>query len=264
MADVSPFQKLRQALRFLTRLPVPDRAGELTHGAPRLDAIGAAFPVAGAIVGLIGAVAMIAAAGAGLPAFAVALIGLGAVMLATGGLHEDGLADIADGFGGGRTRERMLEIMKDPRVGTFGVLALVLAVGLKAALLADLIGRLGVFSSAMAFLAAAILSRAALLWPLHILPPARETGASASAGQPGRGTMMRAGVIAGVLAGLALIPHAGVVPLLSAGLAAGLGAVLVAALSARHINGQTGDVAGATQQVAELLVLAALVGSMAH
>jgi adenosylcobinamide-GDP ribazoletransferase len=262
MADVSPFQQLRQALRFLTRLPVPDEALEESHGVPRLDAIGAAFPVAGAIVGLIAALAMIASAGAGLPALAVALVGLGAVMLATGGLHEDGLADIADGFGGGRTRERMLEIMKDPRVGTFGVLALVLAVGLKAALLADLVVRLGVFSAAMAFLAAAILSRAALLWPLHVLPSARETGASASAGQPGRSTMMRAGIIASMLAGLVLVPGAGFVPLICAGLAAGLGAVLVAALSARHINGQTGDVAGATQQVAELLVLAALVGSM--
>ena len=113
---------LAACLGFFTRLP----AGRFGFGEVNFaDALWAA-PVAGAVVGVAAGTAFAIAAWLGLPPTLAALVALAAAILVTGSLHEDGVADIADGFGGGNTRERKLDIMKDSRNGTFGVVALVM------------------------------------------------------------------------------------------------------------------------------------------
>jgi adenosylcobinamide-GDP ribazoletransferase len=231
------------ALMMLTRLP----AGRLTV-APVLGASVWAFPLVGGLVGAISAAVLLAAMWLGVAPALAAGLALAAGVLVTGGLHEDGLADCADGFGGGRGRARKLEIMRDSRIGSYGALALVLAFGLRwqglAMLAAD--GR-----AALALIALGISSRAGLGLALRLLPAARGDGMGKAA----------AGV-SGVAAGAAV--SFGVVALLALGapvaiLWIGLVQAGFGWLALRQIGGQTGDVLGALVVLGEIagwLVLA--------
>src|ERR671937_717221 len=133
-ADISSKQlaaDIAAALLFSTRLPLP-RAAAIT-GADIARASWA-LPVAGAVVGLMAAVVYWLARGTGLPPFVAAALTVAATLVAAGCLHEDGLADVADSFGGG-TRGRKLEIMRDSRIGTYGVCALFVSLLLRASAL---------------------------------------------------------------------------------------------------------------------------------
>src|SRR5262249_47763659 len=124
---------LKGAVSFSTRLPL--RPDAPMTGSDVARAVWA-LPVAGALVGLVGAVVYVIAYRLGAPPLAAAALTLAATVVATGGLHEDGLADVADGFGGGNTRERKLEIMDDSRIGTYGTCALVLSLLVRAGAIA--------------------------------------------------------------------------------------------------------------------------------
>ena len=126
-------QDLATAFQFLTRLPlsrVPYEPNALSRSAKF-------FPLVGLVIGVMGSVAYLWLI-RHLPAAIAALLTVAFFVLATGGLHEDGLADVADAFGGGWNREQILAILKDSRIGTFGTLALVVSVGLRVLLLANL------------------------------------------------------------------------------------------------------------------------------
>ncbi|MDE3177602.1 MAG: adenosylcobinamide-GDP ribazoletransferase, partial [Pseudomonadota bacterium] len=113
-------------LRFFTRLPI---RGE--SGAPDFQRIGWATPLVGALVGAIGAAALLAARSVGFSHLMAATLAVAAEVVVTGALHEDGLADVADGFGGGRDRAAKLAILRDSRIGTYGAVALILALLLR-------------------------------------------------------------------------------------------------------------------------------------
>ena len=245
-------------LRFYTRLPVPALAFE-TDPFGMLDfATGIRMlPVAGALIGLTGALALWLAAWLGLPSSVAAALALAALVAITGALHEDGLADFADGLGGA-TRERRLEIMRDSRLGTFGGAALALSLLARAAALAALAERFGPGAAGAALIAAAAVSRTAGLLPLVLLPPARADGAGQAAATP---TIEAINLAAGLatLAAL-LVPFAGLgFARMLVGLLLALGVAYgVAALARRRLGGQTGDVAGAAQQASEIAFLCAL------
>jgi adenosylcobinamide-GDP ribazoletransferase len=248
------------ALRFSSRLPVPPLPGEADpHAMPDVQRMARALPVAGAVIGAVGGAVLVVALALGFGPWLSAALAVAALTLATGAFHEDGLADTADGFGGGATPERRLAIMRDSRIGSFGATALVLAFTLRIAALATIAARLDALGAAAALVHAATASRAAELGPLALLPPARRDGASAAFGRPSPGALGTAVLVAaGVAAILALataLPGWGVV--LGFGLAAGV-ALGMTRLSARLIGGQTGDVAGAAQQLAEIAVLLGL------
>ncbi|HUB64580.1 MAG TPA: adenosylcobinamide-GDP ribazoletransferase [Methylocella sp.] len=239
-------------LGFYTRLPVPRTA----HGAnpPSLARFSRAvrmLPLAGAVLGAFAALIMGVAAGLGLRPLLAALLAVGCLILLSGALHEDGLADCADGFFGGATRERKLEIMQDSRIGTFGAVALLLSLSLRGASLA-LIADESLALAATVLIAAAAFSRTVALLPLAILPPARSNGAGHAAGKPETAALAIAAFLA-IIGGLAPI-LAGATParaLTAMALTTGAGAALVP-LARRHIGGQTGDVAGAAQQLGEI------------
>ena len=234
------------ALGFLTRLP-PRRA----LASERLARAGWAFPLAGLAVGLVGAVAWGIAHGLELPGLAAGLAALAAMAWLTRGLHEDGLADFADGLSGA-AREDRLRIMRDPALGTYGALALVFTIGLRATAL----GALEDFPAALAaLLASAAVSRAVLPALLRGLPPARAEGLGHHAGRPD-GDIVRIGLAAAAVIALVLLPFWSAVAALAA---AAAGAWAVAALARRALGGQTGDVLGAAQQVAETLFLLAVI-----
>lgn len=237
------------ALALLTRLPI--RLPDLAEG-PALTRAARFYPVVGLIVGLVGAGAFWLATGLGLPAMASGLIAVGATILVTGAFHEDGLADLADGFGGAFERSRKLEIMHDPRVGTYGALALILSVALRAAALAALVTP---EAAAAALVAAHGVSRALLPAAMVAMPLARSTGLAAAANRP---TPHDAGVALALAAALALL-GLGLGTGLAALIAAALGGLAILWLARIQIGGYTGDVLGAAQQGAESAVLLAAV-----
>ncbi len=235
---------IAEAFALLSRLP----AGKVAF---RGAGSAWAWPLVGAAVGTIAAVSASLALWLGLGPASAAALAIAAQIAATGALHEDGLADCADGFWGGQDRTRRLEIMKDSRIGTYGVLALVVSFVLRWSLVMSLIGSGHLFAP---LIAAGALSRAPMAALMHVLPNARGAGLAATTGRPDRETVILSGVwamlIAILLTGFAALPA-----ILAVALAAGG----VAAIAGRRIGGQTGDVLGAAQQVGESAALMALV-----
>ncbi|MGA2637148.1 adenosylcobinamide-GDP ribazoletransferase [Methylocella sp.] len=240
-------------LRFATRLPIP--ALPLEDGPHSLEGFAraaGALPLVGAILGAVAACALFAAATLGLPPLLAAPLAIAVLIALTGALHEDGLADCADGFGGGATTARKLEIMKDSRIGAFGALALAMALYLRIAALA-LIGAQSLPLAGAVLVGAAAASRGAALIPLALLPPARAEGAGFAAARPGRRALFTAACLCAVFTAAPLLVSSGLAkPIIAFGACVGAG-ITLSALARRQIGGQTGDVAGAAQQVAEIL-----------
>jgi adenosylcobinamide-GDP ribazoletransferase len=249
---------LAACLRFFTRLPLPAFAFETEPFAPpQLARIGWMAPFAGALIGACGAIALVLAQALALPHLVGAALSVCVLVALTGALHEDGLADVADGFGGGATRARKLEIMRDSRIGAFGGAALGLSLILRAASLAALLDHSLAAGCAGIILAAAA-GRAFALTPLALLDPARADGLGANAGRLVSDAAWRAGIGAFAIAALASVAGLGLAEaLLSVGLALAA-ALAMTGLARRQIGGQTGDVAGAAEQLAEIACLIGL------
>jgi len=241
---------LLAASLFLTRVKLPRIMTAPAASAAGLTHALRAFPVVGAAIGLAAALVYWLASLFGLSPLPAALVTVGATVWLTGGLHEDGLADCADGFGGGHDRAAKLAIMRDSRIGSYGVLALVLGVGLRVAALADL----SVADGAAALVAAHAASRAAMPLLMALLEPARPDGLAASLGRPSEAVLAQAVILGVLICALMTGPFPGIVALSFAALVlAGL-----ETLARQQIGGYTGDVLGAAQQVTEIAILLAL------
>ena len=233
------------ALQFLTRLPTPRLNGFQPAWIGRSTRY---FPLVGQLVGLISALVWLGA-GRMWSAWPAAVLAVGASVLVTGAFHEDGLADTADGLGGGSTPEKRLAIMKDSRIGTYGAMALGLVTMLRIAALAGASPWRGV----LALLAAHGAGRAAAVLAMATQP---YVGDSASA-KAGASPQTVNGANAAIAALIALWPfllfdwRAGALGL---GLG-GLAAVVLLVQARRLIGGRTGDVLGAVEQLAEVGVL---------
>lgn len=232
------------ALAFMTRLPLT------APPARPLAASAWAFPVAGWAVGAAAGAVLLLASETGFPPLACALLALAAAAWLTGALHEDGLADLADGLGASRFRERILAVMRDSRIGSFGVLALVLVVALKAAALA---GMPDPGTAALALIAAHGLARALIVPVMWLAAPARADGLGAGAGRAEASTAARA-LGLGALVPFLLIDPASAFWMAVLATAA---AAVTAWLANRRLGGATGDVLGAVEQVAETAALLA-------
>jgi adenosylcobinamide-GDP ribazoletransferase len=242
-------RELKASLRFLTRLRFGSPAAESGAG---LAAAVWAFPIAGVIVGSIGAVVYRLADRTDLPSWPAAALALAATMAVTGCLHEDGLADTVDGFGGGSTRESKLDIMRDSHVGAYGVCALALSVLLRGSALASLSPALVV----PALIAAHAAARTAMPVFMHFIPPARSDGLSAAAGRPAGERTALAAALGILILVFCLGPLAG----LEAAILVAIAVALLAWLSLSQIDGQTGDVLGAVEQVSEIVALLVALG----
>lgn len=249
------FAEFLVALAFLTRLPIPFLR---TIDAPSLVSAMRMFPLAGAVVGLVTGGVLVIAKAAGLPALLAATVAIAVTVLVTGALHEDGLADVADGFGGGRTIEDKLTIMRDSRIGSYGASALVLAFIARASIAEQLYYRQP-SAIILVLVGGAMFSRALLVDLMWATRPARTDGLSVSAGRPQRLDALIALAIGGGLSALcfaqAISAAAAVLALVAGGLALGL----VRALAMRMIGGQTGDVCGAAQVICEIAMLGTIV-----
>jgi adenosylcobinamide-GDP ribazoletransferase len=249
-----------RCLRFYSRLPTPVLPWEADpHGVPDFRTMPRMLPIAGAAIGAVGATMMAVALSLGLGPLLSAALAVATLTVVTGAFHEDGLADAADGLGGGTTPERRLEIMHDSRIGSYGGAALIIAFSLRLAAFTTMAERLSTTAVAIAIVIAASGSRVAGLLLLGLTPPARASGAAYVVGQPSVGTLATACALAVGIAGA--LGTAGGLPL--GGIALGLAVDVVIALAAsrialRLVGGHTGDIAGATQQIAEIGFLLAL------
>jgi adenosylcobinamide-GDP ribazoletransferase len=235
---------LKIGVLFSTRLPLP-------HPTPIEGADIAraswALPVVGMGIGLLGALVYWIAFLLNLPPLVGAALAITATLAVTGCLHEDGLADTFDGFGGG-SRERRLEIMRDSRIGTYGASALAMSLLLRIGALASLTGP---GPAALALLAAHAGARAMMPLFLALVPPARPDGLSADAGRPSPTSVMVAAVLGLVLLLWSLGAAGSAVALLSLLVVLGV----MRWLCLRQIGGQTGDAAGALEQIGEIAIL---------
>lgn len=236
---------LRMAASFVTILPVASSKPAADGAVARATW---ALPVAGLLVGLAGALVYKIASRLGLTPNLAALLALATTALITGALHEDGLADTADGLGGGQTRERKLEIMRDSRIGTYGVCALILSFGLRWSALAAIADP---WTVTLALCAAHVAARAGVPAFMSLVPPARPDGLSASAGAPPGRSVAVAFALGTLVLALALGPGKALVGLILLSLAGWT----LARLALRQIGGQTGDILGTFEQFGEILVL---------
>ncbi|MGH8950851.1 MAG: adenosylcobinamide-GDP ribazoletransferase [Acidimicrobiia bacterium] len=234
---------LGAAVALLTRLPLSPRIWEEQDVHRSVQWL----PLVGAVIGLA-----IAAVYAGLsllvPSMVAAGLSVAFGVFATGALHEDGLADTIDGFGGGSDSEDVLRIMKDPAHGTYGVVALALSLLLRIIALAAVspAAALGLLPLVHA------MSRGGALGLMAVLPPATGDGLGAAHVGDGLRRQVMIGTATSVLIGLAVVGWwVGAFLLAAAGVT-----VYFSRLARRHIAGFTGDVLGATEQVCEITLLA--------
>lgn len=255
MSEKNLLKDIAASIQLLSRLPVSDSF--TGHSKPDFAQCTWAFPLAGAIILVPTALTLMAAGLLGLTPLVAAIMALTVQMLTTGALQDDGLADVADGFGGGRTLEDKLTIMKDSRVGTFGVIAITLSILLRVALYTLLV-EASVFSAILALFASQFMSRAVQVYFWQSLPPARSEGLSQSLGQPASGATRLALTIGFAAAFFLSIPVSAVSSIL---MAFALTTVMVFAfkkLCSNQINGQTGDTIGAVQIISEIAFLTGL------
>jgi adenosylcobinamide-GDP ribazoletransferase len=239
------------ALGFLTRLPVGVGVGAIGGD---LASAARAFPLAGLLVGVLSALAYALAVKLGLTALLAGALAVAAGIAVTGALHEDGLADFADGLGARGGPAAKLAAMRDSHLGVFGALALMLGLLLRVVALAALTEPGAV---ACGLIAAHAGSRALLPWIMQRETPARPDGLAVAAGRPGNGAVIAAMVLGFVIMLLAV----GFWPAVLAALLAAVASWLAALLARRQVGGVTGDVLGAIQQVAEIVILLSLVAS---
>ncbi len=244
---------IMRAIGFLSRIPVPARFFD--GGAFRQTRMVGAFPAAGFIISLPAACLLFLLATLGVGPLFAAFSALAVQTLITGALHEDGLADTADGFWGGRDRQRILEIMHDSRSGAYGVTALILTFGLRASALASIMTHTTPGKAAAALLAAETLSRAAIVVHWALSDPARPDGVAASAGKPEKEAVIIALVSSGVMSVLLGYFAGGLFAALLLPAAALAVAYGFTELAENKIGGHTGDTLGASQQLSLLAVL---------
>jgi adenosylcobinamide-GDP ribazoletransferase len=237
------------ALAFFSRVPVPRTGSDFD-----LKTSAAGWPVAGLVLAIGPALVLLVARAADFPPLVAAALALALLTALTGAMHEDGLADTCDGFGGGATRLDKLAIMQDSRLGTFGALALIFTIAVRLAGLSAVALHSG--AGALALLCVAVASRALALWHWNATLPARTNGMAHAAGRPDW-LSLATGLGVGAVAAFIL--------LLGFGMAALIGLLMAAAaiglfsqLASRQIGGHTGDTIGAAQQIAEALLFAGL------
>ena len=232
------------AVGLLTRLPIPVSQ---TRAVQRGAAAAWAYPLTGVLIGAILAASVAVFSWVGLPVGIVAALVVAVNVILTGAMHEDGLADCADGLWGGWDRARRLEIMKDSHIGVYGVLALGLSLlirwmGISALIALDIYW--------VGLIAIAVLSRGSMVVLMAAMPHARDGGLSKSVGRPAPTTALIAVAIALLVAG-GLDQFALIIATPFAAIACGL-------IARTKIGGQTGDVLGATQQITEITLLLVL------
>ncbi|MEP7454866.1 adenosylcobinamide-GDP ribazoletransferase [Phyllobacterium sp. SB3] len=246
-----------RSLAFLSRMNVAPKWFE--GSGSTLAASVRGFPAAGVLLSLPAAFVLVVCWFLDIGEIITAILVVTALILTTGALHEDGLADVADGFFGGNTPERRLEIMKDSSIGSYGTLALILTVLLRVTLLGNILDEVGLLQVLLVLVGTEAVSRGLLVKFWQMLPSARKGGVADAAGLPDVQSANFA-LISATIAGIVTFGIAG--GLLAVILAAVLSALMFfgfCQLCTSKIGGHTGDTLGAVQQLATITLQLGLV-----
>ncbi len=233
------------AFMLLTRIPVNWQKIS-PNTPPNLNRCLWVYPVVGVVVSLIGAIIYLGTQALDIPQMTSILLSLSAMIITTGAFHEDGLADTMDGFGGGASPEKKLEIMRDSRIGTYGGLALIISIGLKVTGLSAL----SAGNVVSALLVGATVSRLMIIFTLMMLPPARKKSLSVEAGKPSTKSVIVASTIT-ILVCLTLQDIITIIYVLSAAI---VSTAMFCRLSYKQVGGYSGDILGSTQQISEISI----------
>lgn len=256
--------EIRQAVAFYTLIPAHWMGAEAAERepVPMAEAM-RMVPLAGVVVGAVGGVIFALAAALTGSILVASVSAVAATTIITGALHEDGLADTADALAG-TTPEKRLEIMRDSHIGNFGAAALCMSILLRVALIAVIAQAGGTGAAVLVLIAAHAVSRGFALWLPYCLPPARKSGAAVAFGRPNERVFVEIVLISLVIA---FITAASVAHIIATAVAVLVSALVVLGMTwtvERLFEGQTGDLSGATQQLAEIAFLfgfTALIGS---
>ena len=236
---------------FLTRFPAPP----WVEAAKRPLATSMwAFPIVGVLIAAVGSATYVCCDLLGLPVFIAALFTVVTIIIATGGLHEDGLSDLADGVWGGADPRQRLSIMSDSRIGAHGTIALITSVGSRTAAIAAISDPMLVLG---ALVATCAVSRGMMPIIMMVSRPAKEDGLGASAGTPAKSTCAVSLLLAFTITMLSA-PGGWLICMI----AAAMGTLLVSWLAQRALGGYTGDTIGASQQLAEMFALAIIASAL--
>lgn len=247
---------IAHSIGFLSRLPVPDRFFDNEHS--ELSETAGYFAIAGALISIPAAAIASVLSVFDVNSMLIAAIVLTIQTIVTGALHEDGLSDSADGLWGGKNKDKILEIMRDSRLGTYGTLTLILTFLLKFTALSHLLDSIDPLSIAIVIIVIGGISRAAMLWHWKKLPPARDNGLAHGAGEPSNDAMNIIFASAFVFMLCLFIAPFGIVIILAATLFTGFLCHFFTRLVKEKIDGHTGDTIGATQQLAEIALIVTL------
>ena len=250
------------ATMFLSRLPLGRLAERISvaTGTPEFDETARYFGIAAIVVVLPATAVLWISLLLGFSTFASATMFIVALVLTTGALHEDALADVADGFGGGSGRKRKIEIMRDSSVGTYGATSLILAFLLHLAFLVQLILSTDILAMMAIVIAANVASTSSIVWPWANMPPARKDGGlSSNHGIPSQETAKRALIVGFGIGFMLLWFAAGLLPAFFALAACGASVLAFSTYCRSQIGGHTGDTLGATKKISELCLLFALI-----
>jgi len=234
-------------LQFYSRLPV----AKGKHETPNLSNIALALPFTSFIIGVFPALILAIGVTIGLPPLFGASLAIATWVLITGAMAEDAIADSSDGLFGGQTKEKRLEILKDPRHGTYGVSALVIYIALRIFALAA-IATHSALIAALVWIAATILARSSALWLTIKLPSARSSGASASIGQLKKSAFFIGMAFAILIAFVLSTPFVGLISFIATIAVIIIISFFWARLCQQKINGQTGDLIGGLQALLEV------------
>jgi len=243
------------ALSFLTRIPLNAKWFGKNK---KFTADTNAFPIAGFIIGCIGGLVLFITHLLGFHPLAIASFTVMTLIVLTGALHEDGLSDVADAFWSAESPKERLIIMKDSRIGVFGALALIFSINLRVILLADIISSFGIGITFAVLIAVEAVSRGALVWIWYVLPLAKRDGIAAMVGKPNEDARFFSSIISVIILAILIIPCRG---FLSFFVAAGLiilSTYTFTKICRNKIEGSTGDVLGAMQQIGTIALLVGL------
>ncbi len=248
-----PGQLLRDLImgwRFFSRLP----SGSSEHEPPDLSRMAPMLPIVSLLIGLGPALLVFFLALVGMPLLPATVLGLIALALVTGAMTEDAIADTFDGLWGGHDPARRLDIMRDSRHGTYGVMAIVAYFAMRMSLLAALFVNSAV-GGVVLWIAAQILARQVSLWLPCRLNAARADGAGHAAGKLPARSFGLGIAVALVLFAVTAVPMAGIFGTLLALLLAAAMAFIWEQVCTRKVGGYTGDLIGALQALVEILIL---------
>ncbi len=249
----SRFGDIAAAFLLLSRIPVKYQFAK--DSPPDFNSSLWAFPLVGLVIGTFGGIMLTFASFLGLPLLVCGGLSVSVMAMATGAMHEDGLADTADGFGGGRDVDDKMRIMHDSHIGSYGVLALCISTIIRISLFASIAG-LDLSNLALIGLVAAIAAAARwqILIALRAFPIAADAKLAKVTGQPSMIAIFAAAFLWVVPLAYFVVPIAAVI----AGIATLLVCLGLGRIAMRQINGISGDVMGAMIILGEIMLAAGL------